>query len=119
VTTPFALGCGSCVYCFAGDQQVCEKQFQPGFTGPGSFAEYVALPFADVNLVRLPDEIEFVNAAALGCRVVTANRPRRRRRGARKPRFFPRQGDHSDRSFRRLTASVNVDWMQTTPWPKR
>jgi alcohol dehydrogenase len=74
MTTPFALGCGSCVYCLAGDQQVCEKQFQPGFTGPGSFAEYVALPFADVNLVRLPDEIEFVNAAALGCRVVTAFR---------------------------------------------
>jgi alcohol dehydrogenase len=74
VTTPFALGCGTCVYCLAGDQQVCEKQFQPGFTGPGSFAEYVALPFADVNLVRLPDGMEFVNAAALGCRFVTAFR---------------------------------------------
>ncbi len=74
VTTPFVLGCGTCVYCLAGDQQVCEKQFQPGFTGPGSFAEYVALPFADVNLVRLPDEIEFVEAAALGCRFATAFR---------------------------------------------
>ena len=74
VTTPFALGCGACVYCLAGDHQVCEKQFQPGFTGPGSFAEYVALPFADVNLVRLPDEMEFVDAAALGCRFVTAFR---------------------------------------------
>ena len=74
VTTPFALGCGTCVYCLAGDQQVCENQFQPGFSGPGSFAEYVALPFADVNLVRLPDEMEFVDAAALGCRLVTAFR---------------------------------------------
>jgi alcohol dehydrogenase len=74
VTTPFVLGCGTCVYCLAGDQQVCENQFQPGFTGPGSFAEYVALPFADVNLVRLPDEMEFVEAAALGCRFVTAYR---------------------------------------------
>jgi alcohol dehydrogenase len=74
VTTPFVLGCGTCVYCLAGDQQVCERQFQPGFTGPGSFAEYVALPFADVNLVRLPEEMEFVNAAALGCRFVTAFR---------------------------------------------
>ena len=74
VTTPFALGCGNCVYCFAGDQQVCENQFQPGFTGPGSFAEYVALPFADLNLVRLPDEMEFVDAAALGCRFATAFR---------------------------------------------
>jgi len=74
VTTPFVLGCGTCVYCLAGDQQVCEKQFQPGFTGPGSFAEYVALPFADVNLVLIPDELEFVDAAALGCRFVTAFR---------------------------------------------
>ncbi len=74
VTTPFALGCGTCIYCLAGDQQVCENQFQPGFSGPGSFAEYVALPFADLNLVRLPDEMEFVDAAALGCRLVTAFR---------------------------------------------
>jgi alcohol dehydrogenase len=74
VTTPFVLGCGACVYCLAGDHQVCEKQFQPGFSGPGSFAEYVALPFADVNLVRLSDEMEFVEAAALGCRLVTAFR---------------------------------------------
>jgi alcohol dehydrogenase len=68
------LGCGACAYCLAGDQQVCEKQFQPGFSGPGSFAEYVALPYADVNLVRLPDEMDFVDAAALGCRFVTAFR---------------------------------------------
>src|SRR5262249_14503339 len=74
ITTPFALGCGTCDYCLAGDQQVCEKQFQPGFTGPGSFAEYVALPFGDANLVRLPDELEFVEAAALGCRFATAFR---------------------------------------------
>src|SRR5215470_1608998 len=74
VTTPFVLGCGTCVYCLGGDQQVCEKQFQPGFSGPGSFAEYVALPYADVNLVRLPDEMEFVEAATLGCRFVTAFR---------------------------------------------
>jgi alcohol dehydrogenase len=74
VTTPFVLGCGTCVYCLAGDQQVCEKQFQPGYTGPGSFAEYVALPFADINLVRLPDEMEFGDAAALGCRFATAFR---------------------------------------------
>ena len=74
VTTPFALGCGRCEYCLAGDQQVCEIQFQPGFSGPGSFAEYVALPFADLNLVRLPDAMEFVDAAMLGCRFVTAFR---------------------------------------------
>ena len=74
VTTPFVLGCGACVYCAAGDQQVCERQYQPGFTGPGSFAEYVALPYAEANLVRLPDEMAFEVAAALGCRFATAFR---------------------------------------------
>lgn len=74
VTTPFVLGCGGCVYCSAGDQQVCENQYQPGFTGPGSFAEYVALPFAETNLVRLPESVDFAEAAVLGCRFVTAFR---------------------------------------------
>ena len=47
VTVPFVGGCGSCEYCNSGDQQVCERQFQPGFTAWGSFAEYVALDYAD------------------------------------------------------------------------
>src|SRR3954471_19793108 len=38
----------------------------------GSFAEYVALPRADLNLVRLPDALGFVEAASLGCRFMTA-----------------------------------------------
>jgi alcohol dehydrogenase len=74
VTAPFVLGCGACIYCAQGDQQVCEKQYQPGFEGPGSFAEYVALPYAESNLVSLPEEIDYVEAAVLGCRLVTAYR---------------------------------------------
>jgi alcohol dehydrogenase len=53
---------------------VCEHQTQPGFTHDGSFAEYVRIDHADVNLVRLPDSVEFVSAAALGCRFATAYR---------------------------------------------
>jgi alcohol dehydrogenase len=34
----------------------------------------VALPHADLNLVRLPDELDFVSAASLGCRLTTAYR---------------------------------------------
>jgi alcohol dehydrogenase len=34
----------------------------------------VAIPHADANLVRLPDELDFVAAASLGCRFVTAFR---------------------------------------------
>jgi D-arabinose 1-dehydrogenase-like Zn-dependent alcohol dehydrogenase len=63
-----------CEYCLAGDAQVCPEQTQPGFTGPGSFAERVAIHAADVNLVRLPDSIDFVTAASLGCRFATAFR---------------------------------------------
>jgi alcohol dehydrogenase len=74
VTLPFVCGCGKCPQCISGNHQVCDRQFQPGFTGWGSFAEYVAIDYADVNLVRLPDEIDFVAAASLGCRFVTSFR---------------------------------------------
>ena len=53
---------------------MCPRQTQPGFTGPGSFAEQVAIPAADVNLVALPDAVDFVTAACLGCRFATAFR---------------------------------------------
>jgi len=72
VTVPFCLGCGRCPPCRAGETQVCDDDYQPGFTGWGSFAEYVALPHADLNLVRLPETLGFVEAAALGCRFMTA-----------------------------------------------
>jgi alcohol dehydrogenase len=74
VTVPFVLGCGVCDVCRAGDAQVCPQQLQPGFTGPGSFAEQVALPRADYNLVALPDAVDMVTAASLGCRFATAFR---------------------------------------------
>jgi D-arabinose 1-dehydrogenase-like Zn-dependent alcohol dehydrogenase len=74
VTVPFACGCGRCEYCLAGDAQVCPRQTQPGFTGPGSFAEFVAVQAADANLVALPSSVDFVTAACLGCRFATAFR---------------------------------------------
>jgi alcohol dehydrogenase len=74
VTLPFVCACGTCPECVSGNQQVCDHQFQPGFTGWGSFAQYVAIKYADVNLVRLPPEIDFVTAASLGCRFATSFR---------------------------------------------
>ncbi|GAA4451299.1 zinc-dependent alcohol dehydrogenase family protein [Novipirellula rosea] len=74
VTVPFVCGCGTCAECAAGEHQVCERQFQPGFTHWGSFAQYVAIDYADANLVRLPEAIDFVTAASLGCRFATAFR---------------------------------------------
>ncbi|MDX3646139.1 zinc-dependent alcohol dehydrogenase family protein [Streptomyces sp. MB09-02B] len=74
VTVPFVCACGTCAACAAGDQQVCERQTQPGFTHWGSFAQYVALDHADVNLVGLPDDLSYSTAASLGCRFATAFR---------------------------------------------
>ena len=72
VTAPFCCGCGSCGECMAGHQNLCDREYQPGFDGWGSFAQYVMVPWADVNLVALPDGLEFGPAASLGCRFTTA-----------------------------------------------
>jgi len=74
VTLPFVCGCGTCPQCRSGNHQICDRQFQPGFTHWGSFAEFVAVDYADVNLVPLPDELDFVTAASLGCRFATSFR---------------------------------------------
>ncbi len=74
VTVPFAVGCGHCAQCISGNQHICDNYFQPGFTAWGSFAEYVSIPHADVNLVPLPEGLGFVEAASLGCRFITSFR---------------------------------------------
>lgn len=74
VTIPFVAGCGNCGECKSGNQQVCDHQSQPGFTHHGSFAEYVALDYADTNLVKLPEGINDETAATLGCRFITSFR---------------------------------------------
>ena len=74
VSLPFVCGCGDCPQCLSGNHQVCDNQFQPGFTNWGSFAEFVAINQADINLVGLPDELDDVTAASLGCRFATSFR---------------------------------------------
>ncbi|KAL7541864.1 hypothetical protein ACHAXR_011862 [Thalassiosira sp. AJA248-18] len=83
VAVPFILSCGQCCMCADASSRhnngydrptICENQEQPGFTMMGSFAEYVALPRADRNLSIIPQNVSFVEAAALGCRFTTAYR---------------------------------------------
>lgn len=74
VTVPFCCGCGSCRQCVSGNQQICDRYTQPGFTQWGAFAEYVEIRHADVNLVELPESISFTTAASLGCRFATSFR---------------------------------------------
>lgn len=74
VTAPFILACGECPDCRSGEPTVCNRQHVVGFSGWGAFAEYLAVPHAGFNLVRLPDELGFAEAAAMGCRLTTAFR---------------------------------------------
>ena len=74
VTAAFVGACGQCPSCRRGEAQVCDDQVQVGFHRWGSFAEYVAVPRAEHNLVRLPDELPADVAALLGCRFGTAYR---------------------------------------------
>jgi alcohol dehydrogenase len=74
VTVPFCCGCGLCEQCRAGNTQICDDYFQPGFTAWGSFARLVAIPGADVNLIGPPGDLDYSEAAILGCRFITAYR---------------------------------------------
>jgi len=74
VTAPFILGCGACPECRGGEPTICDHQQVIGFTGWGAFAERIAIPRADFNLVRLPDALDHAAAAGMGCRVTTAFR---------------------------------------------
>lgn len=72
------LGCGGCAYCKAGEWSLCDntnpnaammtKVFGDTTSGalgcshmmggyPGCHAEYVRVPYADVNLISIPDEV--------------------------------------------------------------
>lgn len=74
VTTPFVLGCSHCRACRAGQPQVCHEARQPGFSDWGAFADYVAIPRGDANLVAIPENVDSAVAASLGCRFTTALR---------------------------------------------
>ena len=72
VIAPFSWGEGDCPQCRAGAEHLCDQRITPGFDYWGGYARYVATPRADRSLVRLPEGIEFVAGASLGCRFMTA-----------------------------------------------
>src|SRR5439155_21976956 len=71
VVIPSTIACGSCVYCRAGYFSQCDNANPNGkeagtafFGGPkesgpfhGLQAEYARIPFANVGLVKLPEEV--------------------------------------------------------------
>nr|WP_263327764.1 zinc-dependent alcohol dehydrogenase family protein [Neobacillus sp. Marseille-Q6967] len=72
VIVPFTIGDGTCPYCQSGHHNICENILMPGFTSWGGFGRYTHVPNADTNLIMLPENISFVEAAGMGCRFMTA-----------------------------------------------
>jgi len=66
VVVPLAQGCGACDDCRTGHSNHC---MGAGMTG---YARYGVLSHADQNYAPLPEKVDFVQAAAMGCRYVTA-----------------------------------------------
>ncbi len=74
VTNPFTLSDGTCRHCRSGRPNICESSVPMGFVPfqQGAFTEAYAVPNADHNLVSLPESVDPVAVAALGCRFSTA-----------------------------------------------
>ncbi len=61
--------CGDCRYCNSGRETLCEKQINTGYGMDGGFAE-LAIGYAR-HVVRVPDEVDSLDAAPLTCAGVT------------------------------------------------
>jgi D-arabinose 1-dehydrogenase-like Zn-dependent alcohol dehydrogenase len=74
VIFPMNPGEGTCEWCLSGNQHICDSgtKLVPGVSYWGAFAQYAAVRYADVNLVRLPDSISFVDSAGMACRYMAA-----------------------------------------------
>ncbi|MBV8399152.1 MAG: alcohol dehydrogenase catalytic domain-containing protein [Acetobacteraceae bacterium] len=84
VTVPFNLACGFCPYCRDGRQNLCDNAAYPMLLpGSGGWAQYARVPTADLNCIPLPQGVNELAAAALGCRYMTAWRGVRTRGGVR------------------------------------
>lgn len=74
VTIPFHESDGTCPHCRAGLQNLCDNMITPGTKHPGGWAQYVTVTVADLNCIKLPEPVDTLSAAALGCRYMTAYR---------------------------------------------
>jgi len=72
VTVPFHLGCGHCEQCRAGRYNLCLAYGVIGIHHDGGYGSLVKVPSADSTLVGLPESVDALTAAALGCRFMTS-----------------------------------------------
>ncbi|MGB9866423.1 MAG: alcohol dehydrogenase catalytic domain-containing protein [Bacillota bacterium] len=71
VVVYFYVGCGTCEHCRTGKQQLCENMVsQIGFTSHGGYAEFVAVPAA--NVIQVPDTVDFPEAAIAADAIATS-----------------------------------------------
>lgn len=71
VVVSFHIACGSCWFCRRGETALCEEHAILGagpFGGdlPGAQAERVRVPFADTNLLAIPDAVDDERALFVG-----------------------------------------------------
>lgn len=93
VTIPCFLACGTCHYCLQGLQNLCDNGVAPMLLeGAGGWQEYVRIPNADLNCIALPEGVDALTAAALGCRYMTAWRAVADRGNLRGGEFIVIQG---------------------------
>ena len=65
------ISCGRCAACLSGRDNECPRYEVLGYRNhPGGYAEYVKVPVQ--NLIPIPDEIDFVQAAAFPLTFLTA-----------------------------------------------
>lgn len=64
------LSCGQCAFCRNGSDNMCLRGRILGVQSPGGYADYVAVPAA--QLVRLPDSMSYAEAAAVAVTGPTA-----------------------------------------------
>ena len=65
------ISCGRCTACLSGTDNECARYEVLGYLHhPGGYAEYVKVPVQ--NLISIPDEIDFVQAAAFPLTFLTA-----------------------------------------------
>jgi NADPH:quinone reductase-like Zn-dependent oxidoreductase len=64
------LFCGQCEFCRSGEEVLCLKSDIIGLGNQGGFAEYVRVPAA--SIVPLPQDLDFVSAAAVTLATITA-----------------------------------------------
>jgi D-arabinose 1-dehydrogenase-like Zn-dependent alcohol dehydrogenase len=74
VTIPFHEADGTCPYCRAGHQNLCDHEVIPAIHRSGGWAQYITVTAADLNCIRLPEEVDSLSAATLGCGYMTAYR---------------------------------------------